>query len=246
MKAKRRHDLKENELAKDLDKAKVFFELHWKWLVGGLVAIVAIIGLIFLIVDRTKTNRQLEWQRLHSLVMAAQDDPGEKIREDLRGLAAQTGQDDLAAWAYLQAGKTAYAELMYRYAQLDPQAREKLAAEAGQAFEKVISSYSKNVAATGGAHLGLGLLAETQGKMNDAKDQYEKAIALGASGARVSADQATVRLKALPGLSSPIALAPGEPPSPAGAAATAPSAGSQPTTGSQPVAAPATPATQPG
>lgn len=243
MKAKRRHDLKENELAKDLDKAKVFFELHWKWLVGGLVAVVAIIGLIFLIVDRTKTNRQEEWQRFHALVMAAQVEPSEKIREDLRGLAAQTGQDDLAAWAYLQAGKTAYAELMYKYVQLDPQAREKLAAETTQAYEKVISSYSSNVAATGAAHLGLGLLAETQGQMDKAKDQYNKAIVLGARGARVSADQATVRLKGLRELSSPIALAPGEPPAPAGAAETAPSAGSQPTTSSQPAAAPAT---QPG
>lgn len=241
MKSERRHELKENVLAKDLGKAEQFVREKWKaLLLGVLVVVVLILGVTNFIHSRRQA-RQGELQRYAAAMrdveaifaqgrqlsqradmMAQWLPPAEAaeqieamqklyaddlakladVRRDLRALAEETSQDDLAALCYAQVGQVAYAEMMLRHDRADEAALRALADEAQRAYGKVLSDYAAHKAAAGMAHFGQGLLAEMRGDFAAAKQAFERAVALGHAGLRL--DEATGKIKLIADVSKPI------------------------------------------
>jgi len=195
LKATRRHDLKENELARDLGRAGEFIRRYLQWLVGGLVAIVVIIAIIFYASHRRQADRQEHWQRFAALSAIA-----ETPRSDIAGLrllAEQTPQKALAAWAYVKLGESIYSELRQRHCELDEQARQILKDEAREAFTTVLSQYGVYSEAVGQANLGLARLAENDGQFDAAREAYQQVLDSGSRAGLLALQQAGAKLQQL-------------------------------------------------
>ncbi len=203
MKAERRHELQENELAKDLGKAEVYVREHFKTVLMGIALLVLVIALILVIIHNRRTARSIELQNFYGYSDRPAGDA--EARLALRTLAGETGDDELAAWAWTQAGMMAYEDLVARYGELSSEQREQLAAEAAQALQAGLAEAGDLPSAAARAQLGLGLLAEMRGELDAAEGHYRSAIALSAS-APVSAGRASERLDRLSQLAEPLNL----------------------------------------
>ena len=225
MKATRRHDLMENELAKDIGKLTLFMKKYSGAVMGGLVAVVLVVLVITYVIGQSSRARQLQWQQYSQLSEQARlqstdrtgetVDAAEQTRRDLQKLAKTASEPDLAAWAYLRAGQAAYAQVRLRLPELDETSRQALIEEARADFQIVTTKHTKNVNALAEATLGLGLLAETAGDYEKARELYNQAKNLGAKGAKLAAFQAGLNLQRLKEPAALKGFAQGTPPQPA-------------------------------
>lgn len=209
MKATRRHDLKENELARDLGKAGEFLRGHFRAVVGVIVAVILVLAGVLYARNRVKLNRQEEWRNFYVLSAGGADPAG--ARDKLRRLAETTAQEALAVWGHLRVGQSAYGELCARADQDDPAEADRLARQARGAFELVISDYGSYRQAVALAHLGLGRLAETQGDLEAAREAYTRAAEQTGGSATLAALQANERLLKLGSLGGSVRFSPTAP-----------------------------------
>jgi len=194
LKAERRHELKENVLAKDLVRIRTWMGRHRAWVIGVPVAVLLIVLLTMYALNRRKSAREDEWALYHQLTGPTTKTPAQ-VREELLALADGTSQEELAAVAYFQAGKMAARELAWRYAKLDEGAREKLEEEATAAFEKITTNYGENRWVTSQAYVLLGLLAESRGEFDKAGEAYQRAAKLWPEGAELAALPAKMQIQ---------------------------------------------------
>ena len=193
MKASRRHDLKENVLAKDLGKAGHFVRKYRRLVLGGLLGVIVVVVVVLYASSSRSTSRQMEWRHY----WASSGDNGGPARQQLWDLAEGTSQRGLAAWTYLRIGQAAYSQLCRQLYDLPAAEREQLTKEARDAYDLVLSGYGDFVATTAEAHLGLGRLAETVRDFPAARAAYERASDLSSKGAALSAVQAEWQLARL-------------------------------------------------
>lgn len=188
MKATRRHDLQDNVLARRLGGAVAFARKNLNWIVAGVLAAVVLVALVFYAIHQRRATRQAEWNNYRSLAESidavpllpeaeARALPG-RTREQLRQLVQDTAQEELAAWATVQIGRAAYQELRLLQSQLDQSGVELLASEVRQAYERVLAAYAAHAEPLAQAHLGLGLLAETLGDLETARQHYQAVVAM--------------------------------------------------------------------
>lgn len=208
MKAERRHELKENELAKDLGKIAQFVKENLRSLATGFVIAVAVLYLAIFSIGRWRTSRQMRWAEFFfaSAGVSGADSAADQ-RDTLAALAAKAGGDDLAAWAHIRSGDLALVELTERRTALSSEELAGLRAEGERAYRTVLESHADNERAVAKAHLGLGRLAETFGEFDAAGAAYAKAAEMESAGARLVAAQALRLNKALEDVEGPVVLA---------------------------------------
>lgn len=204
MKSERRHELMENELAKDLDKASEFVKAYWQWLVGGLAGLVAVIAIVVFSLNHATVSRQRQWADYTALSAAG---GSQAVRQELASLADRAGSDALEAWTTLRLGQAAYEELVLNWHELDENARQQLRRQASEAYQAVLASHADNVLAVATARVGLGVLAETMGEYDLAAEEYGKAAEMPQAEARPMALVANRNLDQLRALREPVTLA---------------------------------------
>lgn len=210
MKSERRHDLEENELAKDLGKSVEFLKKHLNKILAGAIIVVLAVWLVYYAVSSRRINRQNEWVSFYQSLRATSLEELHAAPQQLLELSEDTGQEDLAAWAALAAGNMAYQGAMID-PNAAPEARREMFDQSRRAYQRVVDEFGDHVHQVGHAHVGLGLVAEAEGDMTAARSQYEQAMAMASVGANAAVSRARIRLAELDDL-QPARLAPGLPP----------------------------------
>ena len=174
MKAKRRHELKENVLARELVQLKEFFSRYGTWLLVGAAAV----GLVLLVVGRVRASRRQALYAERARYAELTRSPSIKEEERLKGLAelAETARDPLtaadAAIAAADLWSQRYIDALVRSA--SPEA-DKARRKAEELYNLVITRYAQQSRHVAKAHFGLGALAESAGDKQAAERHYRKA-----------------------------------------------------------------------
>src|SRR5439155_12645963 len=236
MKAQRRHDLRQSDLAKVIKQAPGFWQQS-----GGrwLLAAVAVLVVVILIRYRISSNRQAAMAASESLSMArtlidelrsprsllmSQFAPPNEVAMRRRQIFSEATNaigevtrlsDDrtLAAEALVARGDLCWAlatlpEVPGAATQPGAQVRDprELISNAAEAFRAVVDNYSDIKHSLIAARFGLAAIAENQGNWDAAKQQYEAII--NQSGELKAYKQlASERLSILPKLREPVILA---------------------------------------
>jgi hypothetical protein len=182
VKSKRRHDLKENELAKDIGRVGQFFRKHLNTILVATLGLVIVVALVIMLVNRRSARKQDEWRAYGNLVSQTDLTNIGDTRDGFESLAADTGQEALAGWANFELGTTIHTQLRTEYYKLDEAGRKKLVDQADEAFRKALSSADDFPTQAAAARVGLGLLAQTDGRFNEASENFEAAAAMGDKG----------------------------------------------------------------
>ena len=170
MKAKRRHDLKTNELAQSL----VFFQQHGMQVVAAVV-VVALVGAVYGYYQYASgQSAAAEWQEFDDIGTTAAGEPSVAI--DLaRNLAGRTSDRALARLCLQFAAQVAWSEA--RTVPGTPQATEMLTI-AETAYQEIAENpdHAEATALVATAYRGLAAIAEERGKESEARDYYKKII----------------------------------------------------------------------
>lgn len=179
MKAKRRHELKENVLAQELGKLKHFFSKHGGWIFGTVVAA----GLGFLIVWNVRARKRddLTAQRVQYAQLLERMDVNrdERLAGFVR-LAENAKDPIIAADSAIRAGNICsqqYLELLRSPAASKGRLESHRNAE--KYYGMVIAQHADKKPILANAYYGLGILAENSGEKEAALARYEQAIEAG-------------------------------------------------------------------
>jgi hypothetical protein len=257
MKAQRRHELQENELAKVIKNAPTFWqESGGKFLAGAIVVLIIVILIQYRVSSRRTSQAQAlqeistarrVTEELANVVFGDPNDQATRRRlffndaNDALARAMQASDDPkLQAEALVAKG-----DLNWQLAALPPvpgattqqalQVRDPkdLLANSAEAYQAVLSNFSDQKYAAIAARFGLAAIAENRKDWDTAKSHYEKA-AVETKGMPAYQSMASVRLGLLDQLKTPVII---------GKPATQPELGAPPATTqiSPLVAAPAGP-----
>lgn len=220
MKARRRHELKENVLAHELGQLKEFLGKYGNWVFGGLAAAVIVLLVARHYVGRGQARYDEDKQRLEQLQQDAKLLPGQRL-DKLTGLLETIENPVLAAEAAVWAGDLCVDEQLKALHEANRSEAAGYASKAEGYYTQVISKYPDTKLFVAKAHLGLGILAENAGAPAKAKEHYEEILRLVNSGYPV-AQEAKRRLGMHQAWSRPVrfSTAPAEP-----TTATAPATG---------------------
>lgn len=153
MKAKRRHELKTNELAQSIQDLRFYLQRR-----GGLVLGVSVAAILVLIVGTVWRRsaaqaRSDAWQSYYNI--SSQQGGTERVSSALT-LADNTADPTLARLALQLAAQIAWAEAHPTGESFDT---DKLK-QAEQAYERLLATYPDKVYTVGTAHRGLAAIAE--------------------------------------------------------------------------------------
>lgn len=154
MKAKRRHELKTNELAQSIQDMRFYLQRR-----GGLVLGVSVAAILVLIVGTVWRRsaaqaRSDAWQSYYT-ISSGQQGGTERVSNALT-LADNTADPTLARLALQLAAQVAWAEARPTD---EPFNADKLK-QSEQAYERLLAAYPDSVHAVGTAHRGLAAIAE--------------------------------------------------------------------------------------
>ncbi len=155
MKAQRRHELKENDLAHALDVGRRYLDEHGQRVGMAVVVIVAVVAVTALTVRSQTAATGDRWQRMSELSF---DDP-EIGRESLSALALlteQTTDEQFVLWSLIKQGEKSLRLALKVPAPPDHELNER----ARRAFDELLNRVADNPLAFGVAHLGLATVAE--------------------------------------------------------------------------------------
>ncbi|OPX24088.1 MAG: hypothetical protein B1H04_02835 [Planctomycetales bacterium 4484_123] len=174
MKARRRHELKENVLARELVQLREFFSRYGTWMLTGVIAA----GLVVLIVTRVRSSRRQALYAERVRYAELTRDASMKDDQRLKGLAelAETARDPLtaanAAIAAADLWSRKYVGALIRSSSSEAdEARRK----AEELYNLVLTRYPQQSRHVAKAHFGLGALAESAGDKQAAEDHYSQA-----------------------------------------------------------------------
>ncbi len=154
MKAKRRHELKTNELAQSLQDMRFYLQRR-----GGLVLGVSVVAILVLIVGavwrRSAAQARSDgWQNYYN-ISSGQQGGTERVSNALT-LADNTADPTLARLALQLAAQVAWSEARPTGEPFDA---DKLK-QSEQAYERLLKKYPNSVHTVGTAHRGLAAIAE--------------------------------------------------------------------------------------
>ena len=234
MKAKRRHELQQNELAKVIKKAPTFWE---DWGSRALALAIAVLIVVILVRYRINSNRQAAAaavgnlaaartaiEELAHMAMAPPTAPAPAIASERRQFFndannaitdAMRESDDRKIQAEALVAK---GDLYFTMASLPPiegaatqpmlmsKDPKELLSGAHEAYTSVVENYADQAFAKIAARFGLAALAENKGDFDAAKTQYEK-LAGETNDWPAYQHAAAVRLNALVDLRKPVRIA---------------------------------------
>ena len=188
MKARRRHDLKQNVLDAELAKGVKFLKkrgAHIAW--GVLIAALIIFAVVYIRSRKTSAmgNVQARFRQLTRYADnpgLAQDSPDASADNVLAGfkeLAQQDTDERIAALSTVRVGEI-YAQRAFVAAATDKTAQEGFLEDSAGYYRKAIASFPEQSQAVARAHLGLAQLAETRGDLDAARTEYKAVAAMGA------------------------------------------------------------------
>ncbi len=210
MKAEHRHELKTNILAEWLGNFPQWARENTLPIIGVLI-LAGAVGAFYFWRAHNKNARIQEQLRLTNLVnqitngkMQVLNNRGAggstllfRAAQDLEAFAESTGDDNLAAMAFLKHAEALRTELHYRS---DPPTNEDLIRQislARQSYAKAIEKAVNNPSLAGAAKLGLGLCAEELGNFDKAKEIYREIVNDPVFQGTVSVAQAKLRLETI-------------------------------------------------
>lgn len=157
MKASRRHELKENELAHMIESAKTFFDERGKSILLVVVAAAAVIWIASFGLRSRATQHADEWARKMALEFDSTDlEKGRGALQSLASLARESSDKALVLSALIDQGT--FALDLASGVESPPDLG--LNDQAKQAFERLLSEYRGNPLAEGIARCGLATVAE--------------------------------------------------------------------------------------
>ena len=171
MKAERRHELKENDLAHALKEARTFFEANSTRLGLAVIAVVIIAGGSFLVVRARSATLESAWRRRSELRF----NDLEVGKTSLASLAAMTNEvsdDVFVMTSLMERGQQAL-----RLAQMAPFPPDKeLNSQAQSAFEQLLLRFESNPVTFAVAHLGLATVQENNFVQDPSDAHKQRAI----------------------------------------------------------------------
>lgn len=157
MKADRRHELKENDLAHALEVARKYLNEHGGRIGLVVVVVLAVIAVVGIAARSRAVALEDAWERKSNLVFDNVED-GKQSLETLRKLTDETADPGFALAGLIDQGRHAL-----RLAQQvnDPPDLE-LNEMAHEAFEQLLTRFWENSLAFGAAHCGLATVEENR------------------------------------------------------------------------------------
>ena len=234
MKAEDREELQQNDLAVWMYKVPLFFKLYGSYVLLAVAMVILGWRLWTWQQEKQAAALQQAWNSLAKTSDPSFNDPPDK----LNAIIKESGSRSLQAFAFARLGK-----FYLDYINAGPPAEgiqgvkipaDQAAAQAQDAFDKVLAGYQDQPYPLAEARLGLAALWENQGRWDEARKQYEAIVAKGSPLAETPfADIAQRHLAQLEQWSKPALLI------------AAPAAGPVITPASQPATATTSPATHP-
>lgn len=175
MKAKRRHELQHNVLDAELGKAVRFLKTRGTHLIWGvLIAAIIVFVIVYVYQDRKSKLRdaQVEYTRLINTNITSVADLRQKIGE-LEKLTNQDDNESVAARSCVAVGNLIATQCLFSKYTVEPAELQGMAAQASRFYSKAIAQFPDDKLPVAKAHLGLARLAETMGRMDEARTQYE-------------------------------------------------------------------------
>jgi len=192
MKSKRRHELKENVLAHELQQAKSFLSRYGGW-VAGAALVVAIGWLIYgQLRGRQERARAAERDRFDVLNRSARMEKAERLKGFL-DLAGSAEDPVTAAASAVRAANIHSQDFLTALQQDNSEQAEEARRNAEKYYRMAIAAHPELKQICANARLGLGILHENNGDMEGARTEYEAAEKLAGPGA----SEATRRLAKL-------------------------------------------------
>ncbi len=169
MKTKRRHELQTNELADWLGNKIEAVKPYSQFILAGVIAAFAIIGLIFYSINQQNQTRANAWGEY--MVTVTEENPGKMMK-----VAGNHADSQVGLWAtqaasdiYLREGITE----LYKDRETGLDSIEK----AKQGYETVVNDARVDRMLLERAQYGLALAQECLGDVEEARKNYEKVVA---------------------------------------------------------------------
>jgi tetratricopeptide (TPR) repeat protein len=205
MKARRRHELKENVLAHELGEVKNFLSKYGNWVLAAITAVLIVVLVVWYYHRRSQAESINERNRYEQLTQQAELGLEERLA-GLIELAENAKSPINGASAAVFAGNLC----LQRYLDLQDESAAQESREwlrkAEEHFRLAIQKYPELNPMVARAHFGLGTVAENEGDMETAEAEYEQARRL-VSPADALAGDAEYRLSRLKAWSKPVKFA---------------------------------------
>jgi hypothetical protein len=174
MKAKRRKDLRTNELIQTVQETWAAVRKYGSYIAAAAIAVVLVIGLGWY--WRHGKAQQLEqgWSQL-AAARSGQAGVEERI-ERLRAIVAEHGGGSLAVAARQTLGDMLMGEAIGGAGMLDAGRQEELLAQAEEHYRQIVAEPAKQWVALGAALTGLAKMAEQRGDFDQARQWYQAII----------------------------------------------------------------------
>lgn len=206
MKSRRRHELQDNVLRKELSKAVEFFREYGTYLVWGGV-VVALVLLVTMYSISKSRQRRRDIHIRYEEAMTNRTITVDVRLKDLKALADQDTNRDIAADACLAVGDLSAARLARAGSSTLKIERKGYGDEAETYYRKAIAGFGDRPAIVGRAHLGLARLAESRRDFDTAEAEYQVVLAAPQLKGGPLADAATKSLETLDELRLRVAMA---------------------------------------
>ena len=215
MKARRRHELQKNVLGKELGKAAELFReygTHIVW--GGVALALSLLVVMYFISKGRQRQRDVQaryqeamFQTRYDQILTDQTSKFDEALKDLKALADQDTNRDIAAKACLAVGDVSAGRLVKARSSTPAIDRKSYRDQAEAYYHKAIAGFGDRPVIVGRAHLGLAHLAESRRDFDAAEAEYQLVLAAPALQDGPVADAAAKGMKDLNELRSPALMA---------------------------------------
>ncbi len=174
MKAKRRKDLRANELIQTVQEAWVAVRKYGSYIAAAAIAVVLVIGLGWYWRHGKAQHLEQGWSQL-AAARSGQAGVEERI-ERLRAIVTEHGDGSLAVVARQTLGDMLMGEAIGGAGMLDAGRQEELLAQAEELYLQIVADPGQQWVALGAALTGLAKMAEQRGDLDQARQWYQAII----------------------------------------------------------------------
>ena len=171
MKAERRHELKENDLAHALEVAQTYLAERGGRILFVVGAVVVVIAIVSISVRSRAAALEDAWQRKRSLVFENVEE-GRRSLETLDAITKDAGDPTFVLTSLIDLGTQALRLAQEVDLPPDPELNEK----ARKAFEQLLVQFGNNPMAFGAAHCGLATVEENAFVLDGGLAHKEQAL----------------------------------------------------------------------
>jgi len=174
MKAKRRKDLRTNELIQTVQETWSAVRKYGSYIAAAAIAVVLVMGLGWYWRHGEAQHLEQGWSQLAAARLDSAG-PEERI-ERLRSLVAEYGDGSLAVAARQTLGDMLMGEALGGAGMVDASRQEELLVQAEELYRQIVADPGQQWVALGAALIGLAKIAEQRGDLDQARQWYEAII----------------------------------------------------------------------